>query len=301
MSGFARPGISRRPVRTRLSPNVAAAILLCGFGISAFGASDRLPAAGQVLDRYVSVTGGAAAWHARRMETDDIEGRTLDGLRVVLRATVTVSRSGNSLSEIQVPQTGSEGIYKGVAWASSHFSGVRIKRGMEHDEAARDARMLEEADWRALYPKSHVEGVETIGQERCYKVLLLPSPTMKTEWFSISTGLLVKRSSYELSTSGETPTGYTVEEWAERGGIKQPSVMLAWRGDFQYRLRVLSTIFDAQARRSAISGGGGGVSEIRPRGQSAAERRRDYRAAHFRIGRSGILSRCCEPRRSPAR
>ena len=143
MSGFARPVLSflllfRVDRVYRVSRGIAG----------------KLPTAGQVIDRYVSVTGGAAAWRAKHTETDDIEGRTLDGERVVLRATVTVTRSGNSLSEIHVPQNASEGIYKGVAWASSHFSGVRIKRGMERDEAMRDSRMLEEADWRDLYPKS---------------------------------------------------------------------------------------------------------------------------------------------------
>jgi hypothetical protein len=231
---------------TRLSPHVRAAIVLvCGAGVSAFAAPDRLPTAGEVLDRYVAVTGGAAAWHAKHTERDDIEGRTLDGQRVVLRATVTRSRSGNSLSEVQVPQNASEGIYKGAAWALSHFSGVRIKRGMERDEAMRDARMLEEGDWRDFYPKSRLAGIETIGRQRCYKILLLPSATQKTEWFSVSSGLLVERSSYELSTSGDTPAGYTVEEWAEHGGIKQPAIMLAWRGDFRYRLRILSTVYNS--------------------------------------------------------
>jgi hypothetical protein len=228
MSGFARRSAS-----------------LCGVGVFACALSSAAtPTAGQILDRYVAVTGGAAQWHEKKIERDEIEGRTLDGLRVVLRATVTVSRSGNSLSEIQVPQSAGEGIYKGVAWASSHFSGVRIKRGMERDEAIRDARMLEEAEWRGLYPKSQLAGLEMVGEERCYKVLLLPSATQKIEWFSVSSGLLVKRSSYELSSSGDTPVGYTVEEWAERGGIKQPAVMLAWRGDFKYRLRMLSTVFN---------------------------------------------------------
>jgi hypothetical protein len=211
-----------------------------------FAATAQLPTAGQVLDRYVAVTGGAAAWHEKNIERDEIEGRTLDGLRVVLRAAVTVSGSGNSLSEIQVPQNAGEGIYKGVAWASSHFSGVRIKRGMERDEAIRDARMLEEAEWRELCPKSQLAGIEMAGEERCYKVLLLPSATQKIEWFSVASGLLVKRSSYEISSSGDTPVGYTVEEWAERGGIKQPAVMLAWRGDFKYRLRMLSTVYNTR-------------------------------------------------------
>jgi hypothetical protein len=242
MNGFARP--NRNSIWTGL---LACALLIAPLAI---GQETKLPTAGQILDRYVAATGGASAWHAKTTERDDIEGRTLDGQRVVLRATVTVSRSGNSVSEIQVPQNASEGIYKGVAWASSHFSGVRIKHGMERDEAVRDSRMLEEGDWRELYPKSRVTGVEMIGTERCYKLLLQPSATRKIEWFSMATGLLVQRSSYELSTSGDTPVGYTVEAWEERGGLKQPSAMLAWRGDFQYRLKVLSTSYNAAGFRN---------------------------------------------------
>jgi hypothetical protein len=229
---------------------------LCGFVFFALAltcpaaAPNNLPTAAQIFDRYVNAAGGAAAWRSKTSERDDIEGRTLDGQRIVLRATVTLSRSGNSLSEIQIPQQASEGFYKGTAWALSHFSGVRIKRGMEREEAIRDSRMLEEADWRDIYPKSRVAGIETIGAERCYKVLLLPSPIEKTEWFSVSSGLLVQRSSFEISSAGETPAGYTVEEWADRGGIEQPAVMLAWRGDFRYRLRVLTTAWNT-AHKSA--------------------------------------------------
>jgi hypothetical protein len=199
-----------------------------------------------VLDRYVGVTGGVNAWLSKRTERDEIEGRTLDGQRVVLHATITTSRTGNSISEVQIPQAASEGIYKGVAWADSRFSGARIKRGMEHDEAIRDSRMLEEGDWRELYPKSIVEGIESVGGEPCYKVVLLPSAAQRVEWFSVSSGLLVQRKSYEISTSGDTPVGYRVEVWAERGGVKQPSVVLAWRDDFQYRLKMLRTDYNVK-------------------------------------------------------
>jgi len=229
-----------------------AAFLLAFSLAQAFSAPNKPPTAGAILDRYVRVTGGAQAWHSKRSERDEIEGRTLDGDRVVLRATVVVSRSGDSFSEIQVPQVASEGIYKGIAWASSHFSGVRIKRGMELEEAMRDSRMLEEADWRSLYPKSRLAGIETIGDQSCYKVLLLPSPIDKVEWFSVASGLLVRRASSEISTSGDTPVGYTVEQWAENQGIRQPSVMLAWRGDLQYRLKILSTIYDFYSDRAAF-------------------------------------------------
>jgi hypothetical protein len=230
MTGFAR-----------LVVNVA------GIVLSALSVSAESPTAATVLDRYVKVTGGAAAWHSVHSERDLIEGRTLDGERVVLRATVVTSRAHDSVSNIQIPQEGSEGVYKGVAWAVSEFSGVRIKQGLERDEALRDARLLEEADWRSLYPKSRLAGIESIGSDSCYKIQLLPSA--RTEWFSISTGLLVRRASSEISADGDTPTGYTVEQWGEHDGILQPRVMLAWRGDLQYRLTVLSIAYNAERGR----------------------------------------------------
>jgi hypothetical protein len=230
MTGFAR-----------LCLSLAAAVL------SAHSVSADVLTVATVLDRYVRVTGGAAAWHSVHSERDLIEGRTLDGERVVLRATVATSRASDSISNIQVPQEGSEGVYKGVAWAVSEFSGIRIKRGLERDEALRDARILEEADWRSLYPKARLLGIETVGSDSCYKIQLLPSAT--TEWFSISTGLLVRRASSEISADGDTPTGYTVEQWGEHDGIKQPRVMLAWRGELQYRLTVLSTAYNAERDR----------------------------------------------------
>ena len=204
-------------------------------------AADKVPTAANILDRYVSVTGGAAKWHTRKFERDELEGRALDDNRVVLRATVSFSRSGDSLSEVQVPVQGTEGVYKGTAWAVSSFSGVRIKHGAEKAEALRDSHMLEEADWRSLYPKARLAGLEETAGKRCYKVILAAE---KFEWFDLATGLLVRREASELSTSGTTSAGYTVERWASRDGLMQPSVMLAWRGDFEYRLNVLNTRYN---------------------------------------------------------
>ena len=220
----------------------AAASLLafCSFAFPG-GAAVPPPTAASVLDRYVSLTGGPALWHSRKFERDEVEGRSLEDGKVVLRASISVSRSGDSLSEVQVPVAGTEGVYKGTAWAVSSFSGVRIKHGAEKAEAIRDSRMLEEADWRVLYPRARVTAVEQAGGRRCFRVALTAD---KTEWFDTATGLLVRREASELSSSGSTSVGYTVEQWAIRGGLKQPSRMLAWRGDFQYRLTVLESTYN---------------------------------------------------------
>ena len=204
----------------------------------------NLPAAATVFDRYIDATGGRAAWNSKRTERDEIEGRSLDGQHVLLRATVAWTRQGNSVSDVKVPEEAREGVYNGVAWAWTKLSGPRIKRGPDREEALRGSRMLEEADWHSLYPKSRVEGIETINGKPCYKVLLLPSADQRAEWFDLSTGLLARRASVVLASAGATPVSYTVESWRVRDGLNQPMTMLAVRGDLQYRLSVLNVAYN---------------------------------------------------------
>ncbi|MDQ1468541.1 MAG: hypothetical protein QOJ99_21, partial [Bryobacterales bacterium] len=209
----------------------ACCIALCLANLLSAAGTTALPSARAVLDRYIAVTGGADVWHSKKTERDEIEGRSLDGGRVLLRATVSLTRRGNSSSDVKVPEEAREGVYNGVAWAWTKLSGPRIKRGPDRDEAIRSSRMLEEADWHALYPKSRVEAVEPVNGKPCYKVLLLPSADQKAEWFEITTGLLARRASVALSSGGATPVSYTVESWRVQDGLKQPFTMLAERGD----------------------------------------------------------------------
>ena len=222
---------------------VLAAIHLATSAGAARAASRNL-SAGDILDRYVRVTGGAATWRSRTTERDEIEGRSLEGDRVVLLASVFTSRSGDSFNRIQIPEEGSEGVYKGVAWAWSQFSGVRIKRGMEREEALRDSRMLEEGNWHSLYPKSRLIAAEQIGEHLCYKIALLPSDTPKFEWFDAVTGLLVRRQTSEVSPEGEIEVTADVEDYSPEGGLRQPTRLLISRGDYRYRLSVLKTTYD---------------------------------------------------------
>ena len=211
---------------------------------AAWAGPTPLPSARAVFDRYVSATGGETAWRSKKTERDEIEGRSIDSGRLVLRATVAMTRQGNILNDVKVPEEAREGVYNGVAWAWTRLSGPRIKRGPERDEAMRGSGMLQEADWRSLFPKSRVEAIEAINDRACYKVLLLPSADDKTEWFDVETGLLARRSSVALDSGGPTQVTYTVESWRVRDGLKQPMTMLAVRGDLQYRLSVLNVFYN---------------------------------------------------------
>ena len=225
---------SRGLIRKAASRILARCVLMqcCAYLCLAAPARSPLPSAGQVFDRYIRATGGMDAWRTKQSERTEIEGRAIESGRVVLRATVALARAGYSLNDIRVPEEAREGVYNGVAWAWTRLSGVRIKRGADREVAIRTSRMLEEADWHSLYPKSRVEGIEDIEGKPCYKVLLLPSADRKIEWFDSRSGLLARRSSVELSAAGEIPNVYTMETWRVQDGLKQPASMLASRGIF---------------------------------------------------------------------
>ena len=237
---------SRGLIRKAASRILARCVLMqcCAYLCLAAPARSPLPSAGQVFDRYIRATGGMDAWRTKQSERTEIEGRAIESGRVVLRATVALARAGYSLNDIRVPEEAREGVYNGVAWAWTRLSGVRIKRGADREVAIRTSRMLEEADWHSLYPKSRVEGIEDIEGKPCYKVLLLPSADRKIEWFDSRSGLLARRSSVELSAAGEIPNVYTMETWRVQDGLKQPASMLASRGNLRYRLSILNVAYN---------------------------------------------------------
>lgn len=211
---------------------------------SAASRPSSTPQPGWVLDRYLQATGGASAWRSKKSARAEIEGRTLDRDRLVLRATTLTARGGNALSDIAVPEEAREGVYNGVAWAWTRLSGPRIKRGADRDLALAGARMLEEADWRSLYPQSRVEGTEQIGGRTCYKLVLLPSADNRVEWFDAETGLLARRLASD--------SVYTVETWRVQDGLKQPASLLVESGDLRYRLSILRVAYNVANHADAF-------------------------------------------------
>ncbi len=211
-----------------------------------------LPSVSSVFDHYIQATGGRSAWRSKQVERTQIEGRPLDGARVILRAAVTTTRTGNSMTEMTIPEVASEGVYKGVAWSWTKLAGPRIRKGPERASAVRGTHMLEEGDWRSLYPNSKIDGAEPVAGKMCYRVSLLPSNDGKMEWFELDSGLLVKKSWWEASTAGPVAVSSTVEQWREVEGLWQPMMMLVDRGEMKYRVTVLSVAYDTEAKAEAL-------------------------------------------------
>lgn len=185
---------------------------------------EALPKAETILDRYVEVTGGKAAYDKRKAEVATLEiefvGRGIKGTM-----TRYADRSGNAISEGEFEGIGkmAEGVYNGQAWDANPMTGARIKTGGEAADAVRDAKMNSQVEWRKYY-KAETVGMEKVGEEDAYKVALTPIGEGKgqTNWYGKKSGLLLKTSRIISNPMGEIPMEATIGEYATYGELKFP-------------------------------------------------------------------------------
>jgi len=200
----------------------SAACLLALPGLKA--ADEELPKADTILDRFVEVTGGKAAYGKRKSEVTTLEiefvGRGIKGTM-----TRYADPSGNTIGEGEFEGIGkmAEGVYNGQAWDSNPMTGARVKSGIEAADAVRDAQMNNSVEWRKYY-KAETVAAEKVGDEDAYKVALTPTGEGKgqTNWYSKKTGLLIKTARTLSNPMGEIPIEVTVGEYETYGELKYP-------------------------------------------------------------------------------
>ena len=181
-----------------------------------------LPSAESILDRYVEVTGGAAAYKSRTSEV--VTGTftiVAAGLTGQLQAFV---KPGLHHLIVELPGVGriESGVKDGVAWASDPFAGPRIGEGFQAELAIASARPGSAAFWREVYPKVEVTGTEDVNGESAYRVVqTLTKGGTLTGFYGVDSGLLLK-----LGITAEVPVEQFLEEYKEVEGILTPTRMV---------------------------------------------------------------------------
>src|SRR5713101_2957240 len=137
-------------------------------------AAEDLPKADTILDKYVELTGGKAAY--KNIHTVITTG-SMEFVGKGIKGSITSYKAepANSYNIIDIEGIGKfEGGTNGeVAWDRNPLHGPRIKDGEEKAAALRDANV--NAEWRELFKKAETAGSETIGDRLCYKVVLTPN------------------------------------------------------------------------------------------------------------------------------
>lgn len=206
----------------RIRSGAAALVVLLGCGLLAGG--DELPKAESILDRYIEVTGGKAAYDKNHDETAkgtiEFSGKGLTGSITSYEAEPDSEYTVIDISGIGKVESGTDGE---VAWERSALTGPRVKTGDERDETLRAALFNARLNWRKLYDSSETQGVETIDGEECYKVVLTPKAGhAETEYYSKKTGLLVKTATVHASQMGDVPSEAVLKDYKEVRGVMMP-------------------------------------------------------------------------------
>lgn len=213
-----RETTNRRIVRMLLAVSI---VLPLG---TMFGA-DAPPTAENVLDRFVEVTGGKAAYESRKTE---VEHGTIEFPAMGLKGTVVeyYQQPRQFYVAMELPGVGKieSGLTDGVAWENSVLQGPRIKTGEEQAQTVREADMNSFGHWRDVYKKAEMAGEETVEGEPCYKLVLTPTRGRpETDYFEKKSGLMRKTTVVAASLQGDIATETISTEYRRFDGILLPS------------------------------------------------------------------------------
>lgn len=189
-------------------------------------AADPLPSAESILDRFVEVTGGRAAYENI---TSEIVHGTVEFPAAGLKGTVTTYSAGSDYyMVIDLPGAGKleNGIRDRVAWERSDLLGPRIKTGTERSEAIRASRLDAAVQWREIYPKVEAIGEDSVNGEACYQVRKTPPEGHpEVSCYSKDSGLELRMTTTVTHQMGEVPGETLASGYKEFGGILIPTVI----------------------------------------------------------------------------
>ncbi len=193
----------------------------------ALAADETAPKAETILDHFIEVTGGKAAYEKRHSKvshgTVEFVGR---GIRGQMTEYDEAPDKLYRTAQFEGVGDEEEGVDGKVAWEKSSMQGPRIKEGKEKDESMEEAMFNEPLLWRQIYSEVTTAGSELVNGEDCWKVTAA-TKNGKTEnlFFSKKTGLLLKETAVQTTQMGEIPVETLMSDYREFGGVLEPATL----------------------------------------------------------------------------
>jgi len=204
---------------------IALAVLFVSLGASFphAQAPAKAPDADKILERYVTATGGRAAYDKLQ---NSVSKATLDipSVGITIDLMVYSARPNKFRSIAQSPAIGSieRGTDGKIFWEKSIMQGARILEGEELADALREAAFEGLAYWRTIYDSVAVAGVDTVTGSLCDKVVMkAKGGKPRTLFFDQKSGLITKTQSIASTQMGDIPIDAFVSDYREVGGVLQ--------------------------------------------------------------------------------
>jgi len=187
-------------------------------------AADALPTGEQILDKYIEVTGGKAAYEKMRTQ---VSSSVMEFVGKGVKANMTVYHAApnKSYSVVEIQGIGKieEGTDGNVVWEKSALKGPRVKKGEERAVSLRAANIQHDVRWRDFFQKVECTGVEPIDGHVAYRVVLTPKEGQpETRYYDKRSSLLVRTSMIMKTEMGEIPAEIMVGDYRKVDGVMMP-------------------------------------------------------------------------------
>ena len=187
-------------------------------------AADPLPKGETILDKYIEVTGGKAAYEKKRSE---ISSAVMEFVGKGVKANMTTyhAEPNKSYSVVEIEGIGKieEGSDGSVVWERSALKGPRVKTGEERAVTLRAASIHHDSRWRDFFVKVECTGVEPIDGHVCYRVVLTPKDGQpETRYYDKKSFLLVRTNIIMKNDMGEIPAEIMVSDYRTVDGVMVP-------------------------------------------------------------------------------
>ena len=187
-------------------------------------AADPLPKGETILDKYIEVTGGKAAYEKKRSE---ISSAVMEFVGKGVKANMTMYHAApnKSYSVVEIEGIGKieEGTDGSVVWERSALKGPRVKTGEERAVTLRAANIHHDSRWRDFFVKVECTGVEPIDGHVCYRVVLTPKDGQpETRYYDKKSFLLVRTNMIMKNDMGEIPAESMVSDYRTVDGVLTP-------------------------------------------------------------------------------
>jgi len=209
-----------------LVPAILPTLLLAGLCAANVHAqrAEKLPKADAILDKYVEVTGGKAAYAKLN---NRVSKATFEIPAQGLKADLTVygARPNKlyTLLESDVLGKIEKGTDGKVAWELNMMTGPQLKEGDERAFLMREATFDSATQWRKLYKKVECVGLEPVDGQPCYKVILTPAEGAPvTRFYDQQSGLLVKTQTSITVPMGTIPVESYASDYKPVDGVLFP-------------------------------------------------------------------------------
>lgn len=208
----------QRRVATRVVATVF--VVWAGCVTDARAQEEKLPPGEAVLERFVEVTGGRAAYekiHNRKIE-GAMEFMGVTGKRTAYEAVPNKRYVVMDMGGFGRQQQGTDGE---VAWGLSDMQGPIVLEGEQKDLSIWSATFNSPLHWKKLYTKVECVGTETVQDQLCYKVVLAPTVgDSQTAYYAKETGLLLRTDTVIKGPMGAISIEQYEEDYKEVDGVR---------------------------------------------------------------------------------